>query len=48
MNDSKFQTWEEAVSWLISQPEKQELIKACYKYSNIIFMALLGLRDKHN
>ena len=30
MNDSKFQTWEEAVSWLISQPEKQELIKACY------------------
>ncbi|NJN11911.1 MAG: class I SAM-dependent methyltransferase [Richelia sp. RM2_1_2] len=30
MNDSKFQTWEEAVSWLISQPEKQELIQACY------------------
>lgn len=30
MNDSKFQTWEEAVSWLISQPQKQELIKACY------------------
>jgi len=30
MNDSKFQTWEEAVSWLINQPEKQELIKACY------------------
>ncbi|GAX36704.1 class I SAM-dependent methyltransferase [Nodularia sp. NIES-3585] len=30
MKDSKFQTWEEAVSWLISQPEKQELVLACY------------------
>jgi ubiquinone/menaquinone biosynthesis C-methylase UbiE len=30
MNDSKFQTWEDAVSWLISQPEKQELVQACY------------------
>ncbi|NJN10181.1 MAG: methyltransferase domain-containing protein [Richelia sp. RM1_1_1] len=30
MNDSKFQTWEEAVSWLISQPEQQELVQACY------------------
>jgi SAM-dependent methyltransferase len=30
MKDSKFKTWEEAVSWLISQPEQQELIQACY------------------
>ncbi|MEH1816444.1 MAG: class I SAM-dependent methyltransferase [Nostoc sp.] len=30
MNDSKFQTWEDAVSWLIAQPEKQELVQACY------------------
>lgn len=30
MKDSKFKTWEEAVSWLISQPEKQELVQACY------------------
>lgn len=30
MNDSKFQTWHEAVSWLIAQPEKLELMQACY------------------
>lgn len=30
MNDSKFQTWEDAVSWLISQPEQQEIVQACY------------------
>jgi ubiquinone/menaquinone biosynthesis C-methylase UbiE len=30
MNDSKFQTWEDAVSWLMSQPEQQEIVKACY------------------
>lgn len=30
MNDSKFKTWEEAVSWLISQPDKQDIVKACY------------------
>jgi SAM-dependent methyltransferase len=30
MNASQFQTWEEAVQWLISQPDKQEIVKACY------------------
>lgn len=30
MNDKQFNTWEEAVSWLIAQPEQQELVKACY------------------
>lgn len=30
MKDSQFQTWEEAVSWLIAQPKKQELVQACY------------------
>jgi ubiquinone/menaquinone biosynthesis C-methylase UbiE len=30
MNDSKFSTWEDAVSWLISQPEQQEIVQACY------------------
>jgi SAM-dependent methyltransferase len=30
MNATKFQTWEEAVSWLISQPEQQEIVEACY------------------
>jgi SAM-dependent methyltransferase len=30
MNASKFQTWEDAVQWLISQPEQQEIVKACY------------------
>jgi SAM-dependent methyltransferase len=30
MNDSKFQTWEEAVAWLISQPDRQNLVQACY------------------
>jgi len=30
MNETKFKTWEESVLWLISQPEKQEIVKACY------------------
>jgi SAM-dependent methyltransferase len=30
MKDSQFQTWEEAVSWLIAQPEQQELVRASY------------------
>jgi SAM-dependent methyltransferase len=30
MNDSKFKTWEDAVAWLVSQPDRQELVKACY------------------
>jgi ubiquinone/menaquinone biosynthesis C-methylase UbiE len=30
MNDSQFTTWESAVLWLMSQPEQQELVKACY------------------
>ena len=30
MNDKKFGSWEEAVNWLVSQPEQQDLVKACY------------------
>ena len=30
MIQTNFQTWEDAVSWLIAQPEKQEIVKACY------------------
>ncbi len=30
MNDNKFGSWEEAVNWLVSQPEQQDLVKACY------------------
>ena len=30
MNQTEFQTWEDAVSWLMSQPEQQEIVKACY------------------
>jgi ubiquinone/menaquinone biosynthesis C-methylase UbiE len=30
MNQTEFQTWEDAVSWLISQPEQQEIVQACY------------------
>jgi ubiquinone/menaquinone biosynthesis C-methylase UbiE len=30
MNEIKFNTWEEAVSWLISQSDKEELVQACY------------------
>jgi SAM-dependent methyltransferase len=30
VNNSNFQTWEEAVAWLIAQPDKQEIVKACY------------------
>lgn len=30
MASQRFYTWEEAVSWLIDQPEHQELAKSCY------------------
>jgi SAM-dependent methyltransferase len=30
MSDSVFQSWEQAVSWLIDQPEQEQLVKACY------------------
>ncbi len=30
MNVNKFGTWEEAVSWLVGQPDQQDLVKACY------------------
>ncbi len=30
MNDKQFGSWEEAVNWLIVQPDQQELVKACY------------------
>jgi SAM-dependent methyltransferase len=30
VNNTNFQTWEEAVAWLISQPDQQEIVKACY------------------
>jgi SAM-dependent methyltransferase len=30
MDATKFQTWEEAVSWLIAQPGQQEIVEACY------------------
>lgn len=30
MNVKKFTSWEEAVAWLIAQPEQQELVRACY------------------
>jgi SAM-dependent methyltransferase len=30
METFNIQTWEEAVKWLISQPDKQELVRACY------------------
>ena len=30
MNQTEFQTWEDAVSWLISQPEQREIVQACY------------------
>jgi SAM-dependent methyltransferase len=30
MNASRFCSWEEAVSWLVSQSEQQELVAACY------------------
>jgi ubiquinone/menaquinone biosynthesis C-methylase UbiE len=30
MNQTEFQTWEDAVSWLMSQPEQQEIVQACY------------------
>ncbi len=33
MSDKQFKTWEEAVSWLVSQPEQQELVRASY-YDN--------------
>ena len=30
MKDRHFGTWEEAVDWLIAQPDQQELVRACY------------------
>jgi SAM-dependent methyltransferase len=30
MNSEHFGTWEEAVNWLISQPDQQALVQACY------------------
>jgi SAM-dependent methyltransferase len=30
MSVNRFVTWEEAVAWLVKQPDKQELVKACY------------------
>jgi SAM-dependent methyltransferase len=30
MSVKQFSTWEEAVSWLMVQPEQQELVRACY------------------
>jgi SAM-dependent methyltransferase len=30
VNASQFSTWEDAVSWLVSQPAQLEIVKACY------------------
>lgn len=30
MNVKKFSFWEDAVGWLITQPDQQELVRACY------------------
>ena len=30
MNANQFGSWEDAVKWLLEQPDKQELVKACY------------------
>lgn len=30
MVGEEFSTWEDAVSWLIAQPDKQDLVRACY------------------
>jgi len=30
MNSEHFGTWEEAVNWLIAQPDQQALVRACY------------------
>lgn len=30
VEDKKFHSWEDAVSWLIDQPDQQELVQACY------------------
>jgi SAM-dependent methyltransferase len=30
MTATNFKTWEEAVAWLIAQPDKQEIVQACY------------------
>ena len=30
MNAKKFNSWEDAVTWLIAQPEQQDLVQACY------------------
>lgn len=39
MNQTKFRTWEEAVFWLISQPDRQDLVQACYYDSPLKFAA---------
>lgn len=30
MNDQKFVSWEDAVTWLIDQPDRQDLVRQCY------------------
>ena len=35
MND-KFVSWEDAVSWLVGQPDKQELVKDCYYDKSVL------------
>lgn len=30
MSETKFLSWEAAVNWLVSQPDQQELVRACY------------------
>jgi SAM-dependent methyltransferase len=30
MSDNNFSSWEEAVSWLLNQPDQLELVRACY------------------
>src|SRR5680860_1865369 len=30
MSGKQFGSWEDAVEWLVAQPEQQELVKACY------------------
>jgi len=40
----KFVSWEDAVSWLMNQPDKQELVKDCY-YDKSIFDAAQRYRE---
>jgi SAM-dependent methyltransferase len=39
MSKTNFKTWEEAVSWLISQPDKQETVRSCYYDSPLVAAA---------